>query len=54
MQTNINREAGTMGRGVPEISLVAIKNNSVILDLRYGVAYRAVVVIVFPGRAVHG
>lgn len=30
-----------MGRDVHEIELTVIKNNSVILDLRYGVAYRA-------------
>ncbi len=30
-----------MGRGVPEFSLTVIENNNVILNLRYGVAYRA-------------
>ncbi len=30
-----------MGRGVPEILSAAIKDNFVILDLRYAVVYRA-------------
>ncbi len=37
-----------MGRGVPEILSVVIKNNKVVLDLRYAVAYR-----VFDGTTVH-
>lgn len=31
-----------MGRGVPEIQSEVIKNNNVILDPRYDVAYRAI------------
>lgn len=39
-QLEISREAGTLGRGVPKISLAMVQNNVVILNLRYAIAYR--------------
>lgn len=33
-------EAGTLGRGVPEISLIVVQNNYVILNHGYAIAYR--------------
>ncbi|WP_219908533.1 hypothetical protein [Nitrosomonas aestuarii] len=41
-QYSTNREAGTMGRSVPEISLAVIENNAVILNLREAIVYRSV------------
>ncbi len=43
-----------MGRGVPDILLVVIENNSVILNPRYGVEYRAVLAAPFQSEAADG
>lgn len=43
-----------MVRSVPEFSLVVIENNRVILNLRYGVAYRVNEAKSYSGGAVYG
>jgi len=53
-QLDINREAGTLGRGVPEISSTVVQNNKVILNLRYAVAYLAFLATQLSAGAAHG
>lgn len=53
-QLKINREAGTLGRGVPEISSRVVQNNVIILNLWYAVAYRAFLAAQLPVEAAHG
>ncbi|KXK47549.1 hypothetical protein [Nitrosomonas europaea] len=53
-QLEINREAGTLGRGVPEISSRVVQNNYIILNLWYAVAYRAFLVAQLSVGAAHG
>lgn len=43
-----------MGRGVPDISLAVIENNSIILNPRYSVEYRAVSAAPFQRGAANG
>jgi len=43
-----------MGCGVPNISLAVIENNSVILNPRYDVEYRAVSAVPFQSGAADG
>lgn len=40
--TWVIREAGTLGRGVPEILLAVVQNNEVILNHGYAIAYRKI------------
>ncbi len=43
-----------MGRGVPDIRLTVIKNNGVILNLRYAVAYRVILAARLSNGAIYG
>ncbi len=43
-----------MGRGVPDISTRVIEDNSVILNLRYGLVYRSFSAALFQSEAANG
>ena len=52
-QLKIFREAGTLGLGVPEISLAVVQNNVVILNHGYAIAYREIPAARFSNGAVN-